>query len=175
MMDTQTAVNCVLIVAGAIIMLISITGSKSLIASLPFVPERQRRHIKRYLLLHRGLMGFFLCGYLVVLAGFVFDYPFVSETFVSLIFLFGAIFVFIGVDVQSRLMSGVQSTLRGLLPICCRCKKVRAKDADCNDPQAWKEIEGYISENANVDFTHSYCPECYQDELKNIESMDERP
>lgn len=45
-------------------------------------------------------------------------------------------------------------TLRGLLPICSACKKIR------NDQGYWQQIEGYIKEHSEADFTHSICPDC---------------
>ena len=167
-MSMHMIANCFLIFVGAIIMLISIVGTKGLMQAMLFVPERQRRRITLYLLLHRALMAFFLCGYLVVLAAFVLHYSFVSETFVSLIFFFGAIFVFIGVSVQSRLLSEVQNTLQGILPICCKCHKIRSIGADQNDPLAWKRIEAYLTERTNDDFSHGLCPDCFDQEMKDL-------
>lgn len=152
-------------------MLTSIVRAKGLMKAMPFVPERQRRHIKRYLILHCGLMIFFFFGYFVILAAFVFKYSLISETFVSVIFLFGAVFVFIGIDVQSRLLSEVQTTLHGILPIRAKCKKIRIVDGNPKDPRAWKRIENFISKRADVEFSHGYCPECFEEELKNIEGI----
>lgn len=45
-------------------------------------------------------------------------------------------------------------TLSGLLPICSSCKKIR--DGEGN----WEQIESYIRDRSDVDFTHSLCPEC---------------
>lgn len=45
-------------------------------------------------------------------------------------------------------------TLRGLLPICCQCKKIR------NSEDSWVQIEKYISTHTDAIFTHCYCPEC---------------
>jgi len=45
-------------------------------------------------------------------------------------------------------------TLKGLLPICASCKKIR------DDKGYWSKIETYISERSDADFTHSICPEC---------------
>jgi PAS domain S-box-containing protein len=45
-------------------------------------------------------------------------------------------------------------TLRGLLPICAMCKKIKDNDG------YWHHIEKYLQENTLVGFTHSYCPEC---------------
>lgn len=44
--------------------------------------------------------------------------------------------------------------LRGLLPICAICKKVR------NDSNYWEQIESYISKHTDASFSHGFCPEC---------------
>lgn len=44
--------------------------------------------------------------------------------------------------------------LGGLLRICSSCKKIR------NDEGDWEQIEEYIRNRSNVDFSHTYCPEC---------------
>ena len=44
--------------------------------------------------------------------------------------------------------------LRGLIPICARCKKIR------DDKGYWNQVESYIGENSEAEFTHSICPEC---------------
>lgn len=44
--------------------------------------------------------------------------------------------------------------LRGLLPICASCKKVR------DDKGYWNKIEVYISEHSEAEFSHGVCPEC---------------
>jgi AmiR/NasT family two-component response regulator len=45
-------------------------------------------------------------------------------------------------------------TLRGLLPICASCKKIR------DDQGYWTQIETYIHRHSEADFSHSICPEC---------------
>jgi hypothetical protein len=45
-------------------------------------------------------------------------------------------------------------TLRGLLPICASCKKVR------DDRGYWSQIETYIGHHSEAEFTHGICPEC---------------
>jgi DNA-binding NarL/FixJ family response regulator len=44
--------------------------------------------------------------------------------------------------------------LHGILPICSSCKKIR------DDGGSWKEMEVYISEHSEADFSHGYCPDC---------------
>ena len=45
-------------------------------------------------------------------------------------------------------------TLSGLLPICSNCKKIR------DDKGYWKQIESYIRDHSEAEFTHSMCPIC---------------
>lgn len=44
--------------------------------------------------------------------------------------------------------------LRGLLPICANCKRIR------DERGYWHSVERYISERLDVRFTHGVCPEC---------------
>lgn len=46
--------------------------------------------------------------------------------------------------------------LRGLLPICAWCKKVR------DDSGYWRQIESYIRSHSEADFSHGVCPDCAQ-------------
>lgn len=45
-------------------------------------------------------------------------------------------------------------TLRGLLPICASCKKIR------DDKGYWSRIETYIGAHTEAEFSHSICPDC---------------
>ncbi|HRZ13446.1 MAG TPA: PAS domain-containing protein [Kiritimatiellia bacterium] len=44
--------------------------------------------------------------------------------------------------------------LEGILPICGHCKKIRNKSG------AWEEIEVYVRDRTDADFSHSICPDC---------------
>ena len=46
--------------------------------------------------------------------------------------------------------------LQGLLPICSYCKKIR------DDQNYWQQVESYISEHSEAQFSHSICPDCYE-------------
>ncbi|MCP4631666.1 MAG: hypothetical protein GY855_01975 [candidate division Zixibacteria bacterium] len=51
--------------------------------------------------------------------------------------------------------------LEGLLPICSNCKKIRTGEQDKEETQTnWIEIEHYITEHAEVNFSHGICPDC---------------
>jgi hypothetical protein len=45
-------------------------------------------------------------------------------------------------------------TLKGLLPICASCKKIR------NDQGYWSQIEEYLQAHSDADFSHGLCPDC---------------
>jgi AmiR/NasT family two-component response regulator len=47
-------------------------------------------------------------------------------------------------------------TLSGLLPICSSCKKIR------DDQGYWQQVEIYIAEHSEADFSHGLCPDCMQ-------------
>ncbi|MBA4349412.1 MAG: hypothetical protein C0415_05430 [Thermodesulfovibrio sp.] len=65
-------------------------------------------------------------------------------------------------------------TLTGLLPICSSCKKIR------DDKGYWNQVEVYISEHSEAEFTHGYCPDCLKkmylelDKLKKEKLPDEK-
>ena len=44
--------------------------------------------------------------------------------------------------------------LRGIIPICSQCKNIR------DDKGAWDQMEKYISERSDVQFSHGICPDC---------------
>lgn len=52
--------------------------------------------------------------------------------------------------------------LSGLLPICATCKKIR------NNGGKWENLESYIEEHSEADFTHSICPDCSKKFIKEL-------
>jgi len=59
-------------------------------------------------------------------------------------------------------------TLSGMLPICASCKKIR------DDKGYWNQLEAYISEHADVFFSHGLCPDCTMKayaELKELKEL----
>jgi CheY-like chemotaxis protein len=61
---------------------------------------------------------------------------------------------------QERLILELQEalqeikTLKGFIPICSSCKKIR------DDAGYWDQLEAYISKHTDAVFTHSICPQC---------------
>lgn len=45
-------------------------------------------------------------------------------------------------------------TLRGIIPICASCKRIRT------DEGTWRQVEAYVREHSAAEFSHSICPKC---------------
>ena len=65
-------------------------------------------------------------------------------------------------EAREKLIRELQATidkvnmLRGLIPICANCKKIR------DDQGYWSNVESYIANHAEVEFTHGICPDCME-------------
>ncbi len=68
-------------------------------------------------------------------------------------------------DTQQELIQELQTALReikqlsGLLPICAYCKKIR------DDDGYWQQLEKYIHDRSDADFSHGICPECLKQHM----------
>jgi two-component system, response regulator PdtaR len=60
-------------------------------------------------------------------------------------------------------------TLSGLLPICAYCKKVR------DDRGYWQQVDLYLQEHSEVQFSHGLCPECCQQHYPDVFSSENGP
>jgi response regulator RpfG family c-di-GMP phosphodiesterase len=52
--------------------------------------------------------------------------------------------------------------LEGIISICMYCKQIR------NSDQAWQQIEVYISEHSEAEFSHGICPSCKDEHFPNF-------
>jgi phosphoserine phosphatase RsbU/P len=71
------------------------------------------------------------------------------------------------VDELEAALSNVKQ-LRGLLPICSYCKRIRGDD------HYWQQVEGYIVEHSDAQFSHGICPACYATVTAEIDDMARR-
>lgn len=60
-------------------------------------------------------------------------------------------------------------TLSGLLPICSSCKKIR------DDKGYWNQIEAYIQEHSDAEFSHGICPECARKYYPDFNLYEDEP
>ena len=63
-------------------------------------------------------------------------------------------------DLQSALNE--IKVLRGILPICSKCKKIR------DDTGYWEQIESYIDKHSDASFSHGICPDCIKELYPDI-------
>ncbi len=76
-------------------------------------------------------------------------------------------------NVQELLLAMAEiKTLRGILPICANCKKIR------DDRGYWEQVELYVSNHTEAKFSHAICPECmkklYPEFCKDVHSCTAR-
>jgi sigma-B regulation protein RsbU (phosphoserine phosphatase) len=79
------------------------------------------------------------------------------------------------IELQTKLAERVQQLevaldhvkqLQGILPICSYCKKIR------NDRNYWQNVESYVSDHSQAEFSHGICPSCYETTVKaQLESL----
>ncbi|MBV9659258.1 MAG: GAF domain-containing protein [Verrucomicrobia bacterium] len=64
---------------------------------------------------------------------------------------------------------GHVKTLKGFLPICASCKNIR------DDAGYWQQIESYLREHSEVEFTHGICPRCAERLYPEFNRFDDQP
>lgn len=76
-------------------------------------------------------------------------------------------FLFALVLVQYERTRREVGTLRGILPICVYCKRVR------DDANYWEQVDRYIAHHSDVRFSHGICPSCF--DKMTVEGFDAIP
>ncbi|MBN2688780.1 MAG: hypothetical protein JXR85_11495 [Deltaproteobacteria bacterium] len=61
------------------------------------------------------------------------------------------------------------TVLRGILPICSQCKKIR------DDKGYWHQVEAYVRTHSEADFTHGLCPDCMRELYPDMKTSDKIP
>ncbi len=59
----------------------------------------------------------------------------------------------------------------GILPICCDCRKIRDDEKCAFGEGEWLTLEQYFHRKTDIKLSHSYCPECKEKCLLQIEKM----
>lgn len=68
---------------------------------------------------------------------------------------------------ELQMAMGEVKKLSGFLPICSSCKKIR------DDEGYWNQIESYIRDHSEAEFSHSICPECVKKLYPDLEIYDD--
>jgi len=63
------------------------------------------------------------------------------------------------IDELEKALSHI-NRLEGVFPICSSCKKIRPIESDPRNQNNWVQIENYLREKMETEFSHSICPDC---------------
>ena len=75
------------------------------------------------------------------------------------------------IELQDALTAKVQElnealdqikTLRGIVPICMHCKKIR------DDQGFWSQVEVYVHNHTEAEFSHGVCPDCMKERYPDV-------
>jgi hypothetical protein len=81
----------------------------------------------------------------------------VSVNAVIRILSFSFVVLLVDREAKRRVLVEEVKILRGLLPICSFCKKIRKKD------NTWVTVEEYLQEHSEAEFSHGFCPDCVRE------------
>lgn len=70
---------------------------------------------------------------------------------------------FVKQDMQRKI-----AMYEGFLPMCCYCKKIRDDQQGERGKGHWYSLEEYFNRTKGVRISHSCCPDCYTEQIKNL-------
>jgi len=71
-------------------------------------------------------------------------------------------------ETNTRLQDALMEikTLKGTLPTCQYCKRIRPLERDQDDERPWIPIETYVREHSEASFSHGICPDCMREHFR---------
>lgn len=68
------------------------------------------------------------------------------------------------VEANQKLSEALEAnkTLRGLIPICGYCKKIR------DDRGYWDQVETFVAKHSDAKFSHGICPTCFDKQMDSL-------
>jgi hypothetical protein len=85
----------------------------------------------------------------------------ICSLFIGVVILTFGFMLMINDKINSELTTALAEvkTLSALLPICSYCKSIR------DDQDSWHSIEAYVTRHTDSRFSHTFCPDCYQEKV----------
>ncbi len=139
-MNLLTITACLLIIAGAGVMAVSILRFRGIFRLLHEFEIEEHAKIKRLFNTHQTLMILFFIGYLAVLYGIIAKIAIFGDLIVGIIFFFGAVFVFLSVLLQSKMLSSAKSRYSQAVEVSSSLQGERSKLMLANE-QLIREME----------------------------------
>jgi hypothetical protein len=159
-LSTISIVSSIVIATGAGIMAACILHIGEVRDIVALTMEPDRGWLLKRVRLHRLLMMLFLLAYAVVILCCLTGWKAMNEAIIAAVFFLGAAFIYIGILMQNRMSTAMLQTIRGLIPICAWCKRIRSDAPGERGGPPWQSVETYLARRAPVDFTHGICPDC---------------
>ena len=78
--------------------------------------------------------------------------------------LLSAFVIIMAVVIVGQTYMKQKQIISGMLTVCMKCHKVRIDD------EVWQRIESYLADRNPVEFSHGYCPDCFEEEMKIVNS-----
>ena len=132
-MNHISILTCSLIVSGILIMLLCILRFNKIPRMFRQVTTEKHKKIDVFLGLHHILMVFFFLGYLVVLYAVITKIEIISYVLVGFIFCFGAVFVLLGVHLQSRMLASIKTSFQKAAAISSELESERKELLKTNE------------------------------------------
>lgn len=72
--------------------------------------------------------------------------------------------ILMAIVIVSQTYMKQKQIISGMLTVCMKCHKVRLND------EVWQNIENYLADRNPVEFSHGYCPKCFEEEMEIVNS-----
>lgn len=142
-MDWSTIAAAAFILIGAGIMLRSIFRQRELVLSVRKSVDEQSRRTKGLVVTHSLFMGFFFLAYLVVVYLFIEKVDIFGNLFIASIFFFGAIFVYMGIVIQSKVFGALSRSHTDLQAYARKLEEEQKKLISLNE-KLQQETDGRV-------------------------------
>lgn len=137
--------------------------------ALPFVLDEGRPAVNRFLRHHKMLMLLFLVQYVVIACALALKLSLVSELLLGAVFFLIAVFIYLSSLMEAKLLSEMQKTMNGILPVCSKCRKMLSPDSDPGKQESWLKAENYFAVATGKLLSHGLCPACQHSAISEHE------
>ncbi len=136
----------------------NLSRHRSVSLALPFVDPTTRTQLRHLRQMYGAGILFFLGGYAITALAFQRGWQILGEGFVGVVFLSGAVFVGLGLTIQSLFVEALLKTMGRLVPICAYCHRVRIPGSQAHEPDIWQVVDLRFSSDEVM--TYTICPAC---------------
>ena len=153
----------ILLLAGAILIILSFVWLLGIYELLPLLEDKYKKKIGILVKIQHIFMAMFVFGYTRTAFEISHGHSEHKEIAIGLIFFFGGLYVLNSTYLKMILVKATASVIRGLIPICAKCKKIRSGEDSESHEAKWQAIEIYLGGTKGLKFSHGLCPDCIKE------------